>query len=137
MSSAMGVDPSLIVTGISAVLQATQTWIAYRDSRRAAEVFQLEMRKGTRTPGLANAASQLVTLAPPNIVSALGNRVEKCWSRYADMLNAPDGSFMPQDIDDATQAVKACVCRELKRLLAIRTYAKETLYSAEEFRFAL
>ena len=114
-----GMDPSLIVTGISAVLQATQTWIAHRDSRRAAEVFRLEMRRGTSAPGLSLAAKQLVTLAPANVVAALGDRVEKCWTRYEEVLSAPDGSFMPQEIDDATKAVRACVCRELRRLLAV------------------
>jgi hypothetical protein len=57
MSAAMGVDPSLIVSGISAVLQAVQTWIAYRDSRRAAAAFSDTMAKGTADPALALAAT--------------------------------------------------------------------------------
>ena len=119
MSAAMGMDPSLIVSGISAVLQAAQTWIAYRDSRRAASVFTDAMASGTSNPDLANAALQLVSLAPPQVVNALGNRVQVCWDRYVDILGAPPGSFMPPEIDDATEAVKACVCRELKRLRSV------------------
>lgn len=119
MSAAMGMDPSLIVSGISAVLQAAQTWIAYRDSRHAARVFSDVMASGTSNPILAHAATQLFSLAPPQVINALGNRVQVCWDRYIDILGAPPGSFLPPEIDDATEAVKACVCRELKRLKSI------------------
>lgn len=111
-------DPGLIVSGISAVLQAAQTWIAYKDSKRAAEEFRLEIGRGAQSPALANAASQL-SLAPPNVVAALGTRVEECWNKYYEMLTAPSGTYMPTDLDDATEAVKRCVCRELKRLKAV------------------
>lgn len=111
-------DPGLIVSGISAVLQAAQTWIAYRDSRRAAEEFRLEIERGAQSPALANAASQL-SLAPPNVLAALGDRVEECWNKYYEMLIAPSGTYLPTDLDDATEAVKRCVCRELKRLKAV------------------
>jgi hypothetical protein len=116
MSFAFGADPNLIVTGISAVLQAAQTWMAYRDSRRAREVFQVRMQQGVNTPVLRAAVNQLITLAPPTVVSSLGRRVEKCWTRYDEVLNAPDGTYLPQEIDDATEAVRRCVCIELKRL---------------------
>lgn len=119
MSAAMGMDPSLIVSGISAVLQAVQTWMAYRDSQRAADTFSDVMARGTSDPRLAHAATQLVTLAPSEVVSALGARVQFCWDRYLDILGAPPGSFLPPEIDDATEAVKACVCRELKRLKSV------------------
>lgn len=82
-TAAMGMDPTLIVSGISAVLQAVQTWIAYRDSQRAADAFSDAMARGTSDPALATAATQLVSLAPPGVVNALGNRVQACWSQEA------------------------------------------------------
>jgi hypothetical protein len=113
------VDPSLIVSGIAAVLQAAQTWIAVRDTRRAANAFEATFSRAASSPALLNAATQLATLAPPHVVAALGNRVQACWTKYVDILNAPSGSYLPQDIDDATEAVKACVCRELRRLRSV------------------
>lgn len=115
----VAMDPTLVVSGISAVLQAVQTWIASRDSGRAAAAFSNTISTATLSPALVNAANQLASLAPPQVVTALGNRVQACWTKYVDILNAPGGSYLPQDIDDATEAVKACVCRELKRLRSV------------------
>jgi len=112
-------DPTLIVSGIAAVLQAAQTWIASRDSRRAAAAFSNAISSANLTPALINAANQLTSLAPPSVLNALGTRVESCWTNYVDILNAPGGSYLPQEIDDATEAVKACVCRELQRLRSV------------------
>ena len=46
MSAAMGMDPSLMVTGISAVLQAAQTFFGYTEPYRAATVFADAMAGG-------------------------------------------------------------------------------------------
>ena len=119
MSSIFGADPALIVTGISAILQASQTWMAYRDAKRAGEVFRIQMRQGASTHGLQDAAKQLGSIAPPKVVQSLGRRVEKCWTRYDDILNSNEGVYLPQEVDDATAAVGRCVCSELRRLIKV------------------
>lgn len=117
-SPASGVDPGLIVSGIAAVLQAAQTWMSYRDSGRAASVFRDVFQSGTANPELAQAAVQL-SLVPIGVLNAFGTRVEACWTKYEEMLVSPAGTYMPSELDDATEAVKRCVCRELKRLKSI------------------
>ncbi|HEY9224536.1 MAG TPA: hypothetical protein VIP27_10350 [Variovorax sp.] len=114
-----GMDPSLIVSGIAAVLQAAQTWVAFRDRRRAADTFAEGMAAGTSDAELALAAVQLTSIAPLEVLNALGARTEKCWTNYHEILVSPDGTYMPQEIDEATHAVKLCVCRELRRLRSI------------------
>lgn len=119
MGSAIGGrGPALIVSEISAVLQTAQTWIAYRDSNRAGEVFRSAMRSGASDPFLSQAANQL-SMVPARVLNAMGMRVEVCWTHYEEMLIAPPGSFMSHELDDATEAVKRCVCRELKRLKSL------------------
>ena len=115
----MGADPSLIVSGISAVLQAAQTWMTYRDARRASNAFESVIGTGESNPVLAQTTRQLINLAPEKEVQSLGLRVEKCWVRYSEILDSEEGSYMPQEIDSATEAVKRCICRELKRLKSI------------------
>ena len=55
-------------------------------------------------------------VAPPEIVGVLEGRAEKCWTSYRAVLT---GEFLPEEIDNATSAVQACVCRELNRIVKI------------------
>jgi hypothetical protein len=81
--------------------------------------FSDTMASGTADPTLAQAANQLAAIAPMPVLIALSNRVEACRSKFLDILDAPGGTYLPQDIDDATEAVKLCACRELRRLRSV------------------
>jgi hypothetical protein len=106
-------DPTLIVTGFSAVLQATQTWLQYRDSKRAAEAFRSRITNAPKETRILQQAATLAQLVPQPILDTLGGRARKCWERYLDVLK---GDFLPGEVDEATQNVKKCLCRELKRI---------------------
>ena len=114
-----GMEATILVSGISAVLQAIQTWIAYKDSNRAAEAFEIELKKAPQDQALINEAKYINTLAPPDVISTLTGRANKCWTKYHHIIKAPDGTYMDSEIDDATEAVKRCICRELKRIKSL------------------
>ena len=112
-------DPVLVISGISAFLQATQTWITYKDSSRAAEAFRLEIQNAPRRLEIINDAKQIADIVPNKVLEALWERSRKCWDNYLEMLEAPDGEYTPKELDDATSATNRCVCRELKRVIKI------------------
>jgi hypothetical protein len=114
-----GLDPSLIVSAISAILQAAQTWYVHKDARQAAEELDKIIGTGAEDPELVEAMEQLYSFVPMEVIDALLDRVEQHWVRYADVLEAPPGSFTEAEIDTATQVAKAGICRELQRLRSI------------------
>lgn len=109
----MGVAPTLIISGISAVLQAIDTWVNYRDSNLAAREFENRIQSAPHDAAIQSEAAALESLVPAPVLATMTSRAERCWSRYHEVLN---GEYLPSEVDDATQAVKACICRELSRI---------------------
>lgn len=109
-------DPSLLVAGISALLKAIDVWIRYRDSQRAEEAFRREQEEAPKTPQIQTEARALATIIPQDILDSLIARAERCWTGYKAVL---EGRYLPDEVDDATEAVKSCICRELKRIDAL------------------
>jgi hypothetical protein len=111
-------DPTTILAGVSALLQSIQTWYQVRDSRRASETFSgaYEITLKSHLTGrmeIFYQAEMLENIVPKPVLLTMGKRLEKCWTRYHAVL---EGDFLPAEIDEATQNVKRCVCRELSRL---------------------
>lgn len=48
------------------------------------------------------------------MLDTFSSRVKRCFDKYAMVLK--DNDYLPGEIDDATEALKKCVCRELHRL---------------------
>lgn len=105
----------LIVSGISATLEAVQTWLQLRDRKKAAAAFS---RASTQSKAFEHNVEQLVSLVPPDVLELMDKRVRRCWVRYSEVLVDED-SFLPPEVDDATDAVKRCVCRELQRIRSL------------------
>ena len=113
-------DPSAFVesaktlfSGISAAAAAIGVWQRYRDTERAAKTFDEEFAIAKASPEARRAAEQLVEIIPHKVVEDLEKRADKCWTGYRRVLG---GGFLPDEVDDATDAVKQCVCRELGRI---------------------
>lgn len=106
-------DPTLVISGISALLQAVDTWVTYRDSERAAREFDVGMAQARREPSIRQQAQILTNLVPQPILDTMGARAERCWEQYRDVL---EGGYLPGEVDEATRNVKACICRELRRI---------------------
>jgi len=106
-------EPTLIISGISALVKAVDTWIKYRDSQRAAREFEARMAQAQADPALRQQAQLLATLVPKPILDTLGDRARGCWDKYHEVLK---GGFLPREVDEATANLKACICQELKRM---------------------
>src|SRR5688500_5817157 len=107
MSMAPFIDPTVLISGVSALLKAIDTWVGYRDSRRAAEAFRREQQAAEESIQVAQEARSLADIVPIDVLNVMTSRAERCWSRYREVL---DGSFLPAEVDEATSAVKACIC---------------------------
>lgn len=106
-------SPELITATISAGMQAIELWINLKDREKAKNAL-------TQIPIIQNTAENrgeainLTNLLSPELLETFSGRVKKCFDKYQSVLN--DEKFLPQEIDDATIAVRRCVCRELARL---------------------
>jgi len=109
----------LLFSGVSAVSAAINIWKSTRNRQAAAQTFDATFAEVQRSPAATAAAQQLMQVAPPEIVGVLEGRAEKCWTGYRDVLI---GEFLPEEIDNATAAVQACVCRELNRIVKINGF---------------
>ena len=104
---------NLFFAGISAVASAIQVWQFTRDKVKASLAFDETYTNTLASPESKEAAQQLVDVVPHEIVKDLEGRADKCWTRYRKVLG---GDYLPDEIDEATDSVKGCVCRELRRI---------------------
>lgn len=109
-------DALVFVSGISAVLQAIDVWITERSSRAAARVYTLQVGKAQKDADLQSQATALSSVIPKKVLSAMVRRVQQCWDKYLKVL---EGGYLPDEIDEATEAVKKCICRELNRIVQL------------------
>lgn len=116
----MPIDPAtayklaqLLFAGISAAASAIKVWQETRNHRKAADAFDKTFSKERDSQHADAAANQLVTIIPGEVIQDLEGRADLCWTGYRTVLG---GEYLPDEIDRATKAVKACVCRELRRV---------------------
>ncbi|MDR3407890.1 MAG: hypothetical protein P4L68_05265 [Methylovirgula sp.] len=107
---------NLFFAGISAVMASIQVWQASRNQQIAVTAFDDRLKAAPDEPETIAAAEELLSIAPADVIEDLEGRAEKCWTKYREVLGGP---FLPGEIDEATESVKACVCRELRRIKSI------------------
>ena len=112
----------LFFSGISAAAAAIGVWQKTRDNRKAADTFDQVFEEIKDSGEAEEAAEQLVKIIPGEVIKDLEARADKCWSGYRDVL---DGDYLPIEIDQATVAVQACVCRELSRIKVLNGHIPE------------
>jgi len=106
-------DPTILLSGVSATLQAIQTWIQFRDSQRAARAFESQIERAPADRSIRRQAEALASLVPAEIIDTMTARARNCWTRYHGVLT---GDYLPGEIDEATVSVRRCLCRELRRI---------------------
>ena len=106
------VAAEIIIAGIHATLTALDIWHRERDRVKAHLAF--EQTSQTITPERQAEARQLGMLIPPRVLETIQARMEKCWTHYDEMLAGND--YLPQQLDEAAEQVKKCLCRELVRI---------------------
>lgn len=63
-------------------------------------------------------ANSLKMLIPSHVLASFENRISKCWAMYNEVLASGNG-YLPAEIDNASEALMQCICRELRRLLKV------------------
>ena len=106
-------DPALLISGVSATLDAIQTWYQVRDSRRAAAAFESRLESAQSDAQIRQQAELLASLVPVEVLHTMTERAHRCWTRYHEVLT---GEFLPGEVDEATESVRKCLCRELQRI---------------------
>jgi hypothetical protein len=109
-------EPTIIISGFAAALKAVETWLKFRDSQRAAREFEINYAKAQTDASVKHQAVTLKSLIPAPVLNTMGKRTQECWDRYHVVLKEGNKKHLPSEIDDATQALKACLCRELRRI---------------------
>lgn len=109
-------EPGLIIAAISATMQAIDLWKKSRDKNSTKEAFsKVESLKDS--PEIQEEANQLRLLIRPDILDSFENRIQICMNRYKKVIDSVE--FLPQELDEATEALLKCICRELNRILKI------------------
>lgn len=102
-----------LFAGIQAVAAAIDVWQSSRSKRRAADAFDERFQESAQSNQAQQAAEELVHIIPEDVVRDLEKRAETCWTRFRKVLG---GDFLPDEVDEATDSVRLCVCRELSRI---------------------
>lgn len=106
-------EPSVIISLVRGAMQAINFWQNQRDRIRAKEALK-EAKTNTNNKANVEEGIKLKSLIPQSTLSKMTDRVNKCFINYEDVLN--DDQYLPNEIDQATNAVIACICRELRRI---------------------
>ena len=104
---------NVLFSGISAVASAIQVWEFTQDKVKAGLAFDDTYKKTLASPESHEAAKQLVAIIPPDVIKDLEGRADTCWTGYRKVLG---GDYLPDEVEKATDSVKGCVCRELRRI---------------------
>jgi hypothetical protein len=105
-----------LFAGISAAWAAVQAWHHFRDAHKAAATFDATYREALTSPDASDAAEELAAIIPEHVITDLEGRADSCWNSYRNVLG---GDYLPAEVDKATDAVQACVCRELGRIYTL------------------
>ncbi len=105
-----------VLAAVQAALQAIQLWVSVRDSARSARILQEVYERERRRSEVVSQAQALSAGIPPDVLQALTDRVYDCWMMYKGVL---EGGYLPAEIDTATEDVKNCICRELRRIWSL------------------
>lgn len=108
-------DTSILIAAVSAVMQAIQTGISMQNVEQARDAAKSTFHTARASSRVRKEADHLESLIPEPILATMTERVYACWSRFEKTLEK-DKEFLPDEIDDATDAVKSCICRELQRI---------------------
>lgn len=105
-----------VLAAVQAALQAVQLWVSVRDSARSARTLQEVYERERRRSEVASQAQALSASVPADVLQVLTDRLYDCWTMYKGVL---EGGYLPSEIDAATEDVKKCICRELRRIRSL------------------
>jgi hypothetical protein len=106
----------LFFAGVSAVAAAVDVWVNTRNETAAAAEFDKTLVTVRNSAVSHEAAHELVSIIPSDVIADLEGRADQCWTGYRQVLG---GKYLPTEVDSATVSVQACVCRELNRMFVL------------------
>ena len=112
----MAVDPTTFIAGVSGLLQAVQVWYASQNLAQARSAFDKGFASAQKSLAVEEEARAIARVVPQEVLDDITERAQRCWSRYREVLN---GDYLPAEVQEATEAVKKCICRELGRLISL------------------
>jgi hypothetical protein len=106
-----------IIATVTMIMRAVELWKKFKDKKPVKNELD-NMESLVKSPEIVEENKRILTLIPADILDSLEKRVDKCFNRYKEIIDA-DGEYMSQEIDEATSALLSCVCRELRRIYLI------------------
>ena len=110
-------EPSLVVALVQGAMQAISFWQEQRDRIKASKALK-SVENLIDNPDVIKEQTILKSLIPERTLNLMTERVNVCFKRYDEVLD-DDSSYLPAEIDKATDAVIACICRELRRIMKL------------------
>ena len=108
-------DPEVILKTVAAAFEAVAAWLKFRDRQVARQSAATAYNEAPSSPVYESETRTLVDLVPAAVLATMSRRVNDCWTKYSEVL-ADDTQYLPRELDNATEAVKRCICRELDRI---------------------
>ncbi|HWZ16008.1 MAG TPA: hypothetical protein VNW95_12290 [Mucilaginibacter sp.] len=109
--------PDLLVAMVSASMQAIDLWLNFRDKEKVNAVMnQVDYLQSS--PQIQEEGDNLLLLIPVDVFDILSNRVQACFDKYKAMFDN-NYEYLPAELDEATEALKRCICRELSRIYSL------------------
>lgn len=109
-------EAALVIAIIRGSMQAITFWQNQRDRIQAAKSIK-NARSMSLSPEVKEEGQLLETLISKKVIDKLISRIEVCNDRYYNVLD--DGKYLPDEMDVATEALKECICRELRRIMSL------------------
>ncbi|MBF9255652.1 hypothetical protein I2I11_20310 [Pontibacter sp. 172403-2] len=111
-----------VIASIKNGMDAIKAWQEIGDKRAARtaagkKLAEASRERMMREPEVLQEAQELSLLIPEGVLRTFQERTDRCWERYETMMRSPD--YLSGELDEATLAVIACVCRELNRLYEV------------------
>ncbi len=104
----------VIIAGISAALQAMQTWLQYRDQAQTARAFDETYETQLTSPEVQSEAQRIADIIPREVLDDMQSRTYECWRRFRATLN--DKSLLQDEVDNAMTTLQRCICSEIARI---------------------
>jgi hypothetical protein len=94
-------------------MQAISIWSNSRDRELTARNLDYFLNTALGDLNVVEEAIYVQSIVPRAVIDAFVQRTNTCWDNYLIVIK---GQYLDPQIDEATQSVRLCICRELKRL---------------------
>lgn len=113
-------EVAILISAVSAVADVIQLWYKFKDRRKVMENYEEKITQPIKAEFIKE-AQVLQNLIPQDLLDVMNQRIQNCLTRYKKVMLS-DIDYLPIEMDNATEAVRKCVCRELNRILKVNGF---------------